>query len=119
MDWIALLSGLVGVMIGSLTSIVTLLVQNAYQNRRESQRLIFDTAFKDYELRFRYASKSTPQRASFPVILAYHQRMIELIEKEKLTPSAAKEILEAQVEMGAALQRAVDDLTSRGNSSND
>jgi len=66
MDWIALLSGLVGVMIGSLTSIVTLLVQNAYQNRRESQRLIFDTAFKDYELRFRYASEGTPQRASFP-----------------------------------------------------
>jgi len=30
MDWIALLSGLVGVMIGSLTSIVTLLVQNYY-----------------------------------------------------------------------------------------
>jgi len=63
LNWIALLSGLVGVMIGSLTSIVTLLIQNAYQNRRESQRLIFDTAFKDYELRFRYASESTPQRA--------------------------------------------------------
>jgi hypothetical protein len=43
--------------------------------------------------------------------------MIELIERGKLTPSAAKEILEAQVEMGAALQRAVDDLTSQGNSS--
>jgi hypothetical protein len=64
-----LLSGLVGVMIGSLTSIVTLLVQNAYQNRRESQRLVFDTAFKDYELRFKHAGEGTPQRASFPVLL--------------------------------------------------
>ena len=111
MDWIALISGLIGAMIGSLTSIGTLLVQNAFQNRRESQRLIFDTAFKDYELRFRYATESTPQRAAFPVILAYHQKMIDLIEKGKLTPFAAKEILKAQVEMGKALQRAVDEIT--------
>jgi hypothetical protein len=112
MNWNDLLSGFIGVLIGSLTSIVTLVVQNAYQNRREAQQLIFDTAFKDYELRFRYAGKGTPQRASFPVILAYHQRMIELIEKGRLTPEAAKEILQAQVEMGTALQKAVEEITT-------
>jgi len=110
MDWTPLIAGFVGAMIGSLTSIVTLIIQNTAQNRRESQRLIFDTAWKDYELRFRYASKDTPQRAAFPVILAYHHKMIDLLEKGKLSPLAAKEILDAQIQMGEALQKAVDEI---------
>ena len=113
MDSTALLSGLVGAMIGSLTSIGTLVIQNAFQNRRESKRLIFETAFKDYELRFRFEAEGTPRRAAFPVILAYHEKMIELIEKGKLTPRAAGEILDAQVEMGEALQKAVENLDAK------
>lgn len=114
MDSTALLSGLVGALIGSLTSIGTLFIQNAFQNRRESKRLIFETAFKDYELRFRYEAEGTPRRAAFPVILAYHEKMIELIEKKKLTPEAAREILAAQVEMGEALQKAVENMEPKG-----
>ena len=43
--------------------------------------------------------------APFPVILAYHHKMVELIDKDKLTPDNAKEILRAQVEMGQALYK--------------
>jgi hypothetical protein len=111
MNYTALIAGLVGALIGSLTSIGTLLIQNMFQNRREIKKLMFDTAFRDYELRFRYANEQTPQRTSFPVILAFHQKMIDLIEKGKLTPRAAREILDAQVAMGEALQKAVDALS--------
>jgi hypothetical protein len=111
MDWTPLISGFVGAMIGSLTSIAILIIQNMSQNRRESQRLIFDTAWKDYELRFRYASEGTPQRAAFPVILAYHHKMMDLLERGELSPRAAREILDAQVQMGETLQRAVDEIT--------
>jgi hypothetical protein len=107
MNSTALISALVGALIGSLTTLSTLIVQNVFQNRRESKRLLFETAFKDYELRVRHLPEN---RAAFPVILAYHQKMIELIESGRLTPSAAKEILNMQSEMGAALQRAVEDL---------
>jgi hypothetical protein len=105
---VALISGLVGAVIGSLTSMGTLIIQNAFQNRREAKKLLFETAFKDYELRFRYEAEGTPRRAAFPVILAYHERMIELIEKGTLTPAAARNILDAQVEMGEALAKAVE-----------
>lgn len=107
MDLTALISALVGAMIGSLTSLATLVVQNVFQNRRESKRLLFETAFKDYELRIVHLPEN---RAAFPVILAYHQKMIELIERGQLTPGAAKEILGMQSEMGEALQKAVADL---------
>src|SRR5262245_21223283 len=107
MDSTALFSGLVGAVIGSLTSIATLIVQNFFQNRRETQRLLFETAFKDYELRSLHSAENL---AAFPVILAYHQKMLELIERGQLTPSAAKEILTMQSQMGAALQTAVEDL---------
>lgn len=113
MNWTALISGLIGVLLGSLTSIGTLFIQNVYQNHRDTQRLIFDTAWKDYKLRTRYATQSTPRPAAFPVILAYHQKMIDLSEKGQLTPLAAKEILDAQAEMGEALQKAVDEIETK------
>ena len=83
MDSTALFSGFVGAVIGSATSLATLVVQNVFQNRRESQRLLFETAFKDYELRILHLPQN---RAAFPVILAYHQKMTELIESRQLTP---------------------------------
>jgi len=112
-DSTALISGLVGALIGSLTSLATLLVQNVFQNRRESRRLLFETAYKDYELRILHLPEN---RAAFPVILAYHQKMLELIESGRLTPQAAKEILSMQSEMGAALQRAVEELAGAAKS---
>ena len=106
MNSTALISGLVGAMIGSLTSLATLVVQNVFQNRRESRRLLFETAFKDYELRILHLPEN---RAAFQAILAYHQKMIQLIESGRLTPSAAREILRIQSEMGTAIQTAVGD----------
>ncbi len=107
MNSTALISGLVGALLGSLTSLATLFIQNVFQNRRESRRLLFETAYKDYELRILHLPEN---RAAFPVILVYHQKMLELVESGHLTPQAAKEILSMQSEMGEALRRAVEDL---------
>ena len=51
MDYTALASGLIGAAIGALSSWVTLIVQNHYQNQRDRTRLLYETAYKDYELR--------------------------------------------------------------------
>jgi hypothetical protein len=68
-DSTALVSGLIGAAIGSFSSIGTLIIQNRFQNRRDSTRLLFETAFRDYELRVHDLPEN---RAAFPVILAYH-----------------------------------------------
>jgi hypothetical protein len=108
MEFTALISGLIGALIGSLTSLGTLIVQNVYQTRRESTRLVFETAYKDYELRI---LKLPDNIAPFPVILAYHQEMARLIEHDRLTPEAAKGLMSAQAAMTAAIRAAVHDLS--------
>jgi hypothetical protein len=105
MDYTALISGLIGAIIGALTSALTLVVQNVYQNRRESTRLLFETAYKDYELRILHLPDN---RASFPVILAYHQQMMSLIGKGELTPTSMKAVFDRQAAMNAAVLGAVD-----------
>jgi hypothetical protein len=105
MDYTALISGLVGATIGALSSLLTLVVQNVYQNRRESTRLLFETAYKDYELRIQQLPEN---RAAFPVILAYHQQMMSLIDKGKLTPASMKDVFDKQAAMNAEVQRAAD-----------
>jgi hypothetical protein len=61
MDSTALFSGFVG----AATSLATLVVQNIFQNRRESQRLLFETAFKDYELRILHLPQNRARSRSF------------------------------------------------------
>jgi len=103
MDYTALISGLIGAMIGALSSLLTLVVQNVYQNRRESTRLLYETAYKDYELRILQLPEN---RAAFPVILAYHQQMMSLIDKGKLTSASMKDVFDKQAEMNAEVLRA-------------
>ena len=105
MDTTALVSGLIGAVIGALSSVLTLVVQNVYQNRRESTRLLFETAYKDYELRIQQLPEN---RAAFPVILAYHQQMMSLIEKGELTPASMKDVFDRQAAMNAEVVRAAD-----------
>jgi len=105
MDYTALISGLIGAMIGALSSLLALMVQNVYQNRRESTRLLFETAYKDYELRI---LKRPENIAAFPVILNYHQQMMSLIDKGNLTPATVKEVFDRQADMNAAVQRTAD-----------
>jgi hypothetical protein len=105
LDSTALFSGVVGAVIGSLSSVATLYVQNTFQNRRATQRLLFETAYKDYELRILHLPKN---RTAFPVILAYHKKMFDMIESGHLTPSAAKEIMDAQADMARGVYEAVE-----------
>jgi hypothetical protein len=108
MEYTALLSGLIGALIGSLTSIGTLLVRANFEREREMRRLTFEVAFKDYELRVLHSNEHTPQIAPFPVILAFHEKMLQLMDQERLTPDAAKEILDAQGDMSRALYEALE-----------
>src|SRR5262245_2934833 len=95
------ISALIGAALGSLTSVTTLFVQNFFQNRRDFQRLLYETAYKDYELRVVHSAEN---RGPFPVILAYHQKMLELVKAECLTPNAAKEVMKVQGEMFMAVK---------------
>jgi hypothetical protein len=107
MDYTALISGLVGALVGALASVATIYIQGLLQNRLETRRLLYETAYKDYELRILHPGPNSPGVAAFPVILSYHQKMAALVESGKLTPNSAAEILESQTAMLRALSQAV------------
>lgn len=65
-------------------------------------KMAFELAMDDYK--FRLLNESERIRpAPIPVLLAYHDRMIDLLLNHKLTPEHAGEILEAQKEMSEAI----------------
>jgi len=112
MDQSALWSGLAGAVVGSLTSIGTMVVQNLFSARRDFQKLIVDTAFRDYELRFHAAAehdRGTMALFPLPVMLVYHQTMIDLAKTGRLTPDSAREIYRKMVEMRDSLAKAHED----------
>jgi len=91
MDYTALISGLVGALVGALASVATIYIQGLLQNRLETRRLLYETAYKDYEIRILHPGPNSPGVAAFPVILSYHQKMAALVESGKLTPNSAAE----------------------------
>jgi|ERR1051325_1022 hypothetical protein len=97
-------AGLVGVVVGALATAAPQIIQNIFQSRREEKRLIVETAYKDYELRVK--EKGTFNAFPFPVVLAYHEKTIELIQKGQLNEEAADKIFTAMNEMNHALERA-------------
>jgi hypothetical protein len=104
MDYTALISGLIGALIGASASLGGLWLQNVYQNRRESTRLLYDTAYKDYELRIEHREQNI---APFPVLLDYHQQMMSLVHKGELTPDLVTKIFIRQGAMEAAVLKAL------------
>lgn len=105
-DFSAALWGFAGTMVGAFSSIATQVVQNRNQNRAELRKTIVDSAYKDYELRFKSEGAGPVGFFQFPVMLAYYQKTIELIEKEELTPENAKKIVIAMGKMRDALLNA-------------
>jgi len=107
-------AGLVGVLIGAVSSAATLLIQNIFQNRRDEKRLIVETAYKDYELRVK--EKGVFNVFPFPVVLAYHEKTIELIQKGQLNKDSADQIYIAMRDMQQALDRAREKFESKQSS---
>jgi hypothetical protein len=105
MDYTPVISVLIGSGIAAASSLLTLTVQNAYQNRRESNRLVFDTAYKDYELRILHRPESA---TSFPLILAYHREMLRLIDAGKVTPATVKNLFQGQADLQAVMTTVID-----------
>lgn len=111
-DFSAALWGFAGTLVGAFSSIATQMVQNRNQNRAELRKTIVDSAYKDYELRFKSEGAGPVGFFQFPVMLAYYQKTIELIEKEELTPENAKKIVIAMGKMRDALLNASQEFES-------
>ena len=94
-------SGLVGALIGALASIITIWVQSNIHDRRERLRHAADLALEDYKIQLDLADKSGQYVELQPIVLYlhYHLRLIELMEKGKLTPKTLREVTDDNVKI--------------------
>jgi hypothetical protein len=111
MEYLPLVSGLVGALIGSLSSIVTLLIQSHYQTKREMKKLAIEVALKDFIFRAENQSELI-QVQPVALLINYYDRIIDLVNKEQLTPERLRELMYQNAKLGDMLQKVANDWDS-------
>ena len=98
-EYVSLISGFAGALIGGAVSVVTMWLQQHFQSRRDTARLASEIALRDYEHALELArarGKGGRKVTSYPVTLyiAYHTKLLDLIQRRKLTPETLREMTE-------------------------
>ena len=95
-NYIPLLSGLIGALIGATASIVTIIVQSRLQDKRERIKMATQIAMDDVKSKVEIAIKSG-RKAEIPppiVYLHYNIKLMELLENNKLDSHTLRVITE-------------------------
>ncbi len=89
---LALVSGLVGALIGAASSVATILIQSHYQSKRELRRMALDAAIADCEQCFEAAKtlKREAEVAPLTAFLHFHVRYMQLLDSGKLNAESLK-----------------------------
>lgn len=88
---LAALSALGGALIGGGASVVTILIQARYQNRRELRRMAVDAGIEDHRLGYEIG-KLHPGATLAPLsaYIHFHARYLDLLEEGDVTPEKVK-----------------------------
>jgi hypothetical protein len=92
--YLPLISGLVGAIIGSLSSIATIIIQSHFQHKRELTKIATDAAITNFQLLLDHAQKEK-KAAEIPplsLFISYQVEFMKLIDKGKLTPETYKKL---------------------------
>jgi hypothetical protein len=89
--------GLLGAIIGSLSSIFTIYFQAKIKDRRDKSKLIFNASLEDYKSSLEYAKNVGPGIKVIiqPIVTNIHwySKIFELLEKDNLSLSSIKEVV--------------------------
>jgi hypothetical protein len=92
-QYIPLLAGLVGALIGSVTSIATIYIQQRAQNKRERANQIFQAATEQFKLAIEVAKiRGNGAILPFATFLHHHKQLYELLENSNLNANSLKKI---------------------------
>ena len=91
-----MISGFIGAVIGAAGTVLTVLITEHYQSRRERNSLAVDLATRDYELALELSKRQPGTVRVYPLTsyLLYHRRLLQKLEKDDVTPEDIRAILE-------------------------
>ena len=106
-NFIPVISGLLGALIGASASVVTMIIQSRIHDKRERMRLIKELAIHDFEKSFEIAKASGLDFDTIPLVvfMHYHSKLIEAMEKDELTPEIAKKLYYESKALGESLPK--------------
>ena len=98
---LALVSGLIGALIGAGASVITITIQNHYQTRREMQKLAIEIAMEEYRARVK-GEFAGVEPTSGPLLVAYYSKLMKLANDDNLTPDTIHSLFASQRELAQA-----------------
>lgn len=104
--YIPLFSGLIGALIGAMASVITIIVQSHYQNKREMTKESISLALEDWKARLEIIKLQGGKALPLAVFIHYHTKLLTLAEQGKITPSAIKQLSAEQEELIEAMHEA-------------
>ena len=100
-DYLPLLSGLFGAVIGAGALIVAQVIQASFQSRRDRLKLITDMALAEHKHVFEIGLKMGRPVSMYPltVFVHYHAGLLDLLEHNAMTPDALRALKEKNREI--------------------
>lgn len=94
--------GLIGALVGSVSSFAGIWIQSRYQHKREMTKMVMESATKDRDHLFDLAEKSGERGPLPPIVLFvhYHAELYRLMGKGQLTQKRLKKLHDENKEMG-------------------
>lgn len=99
--YIPLLSALAGTIIGSLSSIATIVIQSKFTERRERLRDAESLAMEEYRIMISQSTSAVIM--PYSQFLHHHIALLKAIEDNELTPDRLRQIAAADDAIGDAL----------------
>ncbi|HKN87110.1 MAG TPA: hypothetical protein VJV04_09645 [Nitrospiraceae bacterium] len=105
-DVLPLVSGLIGALIGAGASITAQIIQARVQSKRDRIKLIIETAIHDQQHLMNIAVKSgrPTNLMPLPVYVHYHAGMLDLLERDLMTPETLSVLKEQNREIMAMIE---------------
>jgi len=99
-------AGLVGAVVGALSSFGGIWIQSRYQHRREMTKIVMETAAQDRLAQIELATKAGRGGPVPPVILYvhYHAELLKLVSSGKLTSDRLEKLHIDNMEMWRQIQ---------------
>jgi len=112
-QYVTLLAGLVGALIGAAASIATVTVQAHYQARRERMRVAVEAGIADFkgalEISKRHSGPGPLQLFPLSAFIHFHAEVLEALESGSLTPETTREIYRRQGEVRKVIREVTDE----------
>lgn len=91
-DWIPLLTGLAGALIGSFTTVLTLWLKEKWSYKRQVRKLALEMARSDYEGQVE-AHRNRPNFVTpLPVLVNYYLKLTDHVEKNSIDADLFKRL---------------------------